>query len=188
MRAFLVTASLASLLVGCDSKQTALPSAATIQKVQTDYDAALTDATNSIPFAADFFRYVPVTQCFFSYYTGGAGPSRFCLKGCLYDRYQFSMVVPVTFADRRRKIKTFGEPEFLLQEVSSVVPNPEGEGGVSISWNTDGQRRFGASDWQRIVNAGGDFSAIGYTCVTNDPVPGFDKLRKDEEMRMRRQQ
>ena len=187
MRAFLVTVSLASLLVGCDSKQSALPSAATIQKVQSDYDAALSDATNSIPFAADFVRFVPVTQRFFSYYIGGAGPSQFCMKGCMYDRYQFTMVVPVTFDDKRRKIKTFGEPEFLLQEVTSVVPNPPGEGGVSVSWNTDCQRRFGSSDWQRIVNAGGDFSAIGYKCVTNSPVPSFDELRKDEQMRMRRE-
>jgi hypothetical protein len=185
MRAFLVTVAMTSLLVGCDSKQTALPSAATMQKVQSDYDAALSDATNSIPFAADFARFVPVTQCFFSYYLGGAGPSQFCLKGCLYDRYQFSMVVPVTFDNKRRKIETFGEPEFLLQEVSRVERDPDGR--LSISWSMDGQRRFGAGDWQRIVNAGGDFSAIGYTCVTNNPAPGFDDLRKDEEMRMRKQ-
>src|SRR5690242_228989 len=140
MRAFLVTISLASLLVGCDAKQTALPSAATIQKIQSDYDAALSDATNSIPFATDFIRFVPVTQCFFSYYIGGAGPSQFCLKGCLYDRYQFTMVVPVTFDDKRRKIKTFGEPEFLLQEVSSVERIPDGR--LSVSWNMEGHRRF----------------------------------------------
>src|SRR5882672_6310382 len=106
MRSFLVTIALASLLAGCGSNRTGFPSSATVKRLQSDYDAALSDATNSIPFAADFARLVPVTQCFFSYYTGSAGPSQFCMKGCLFDRYQFSVVAAVAFDDKRRKVKT----------------------------------------------------------------------------------
>lgn len=186
MRAFLATVALGSLLVGCDSDQTALPSVATTKKIQSDYDAALSDATNSIPFASDFARLFPVSRSFFSYYMGGAGPSSFVTEAFLFDRYQMRMRIEVVFDKERRKVKSFGEPEFQLREVAKVVK--AADGSLYVEFDTDGYRTFGTEDWQRFVKAGGDFSAIGYTCKTNSPSPGFDEWRKDEEMRMKGQQ
>jgi hypothetical protein len=31
----------------------------------------------------------------------------------------------------------------------------------------------GSAEWRALVERGGDFSAIGYTMITNRPVPGF---------------
>lgn len=185
MRTFLTAVALSLILVGCDSNQTSLPSATTIKNIQSDYDAALSDATNSIPFAADFARLFPVTQSFFSYYMGGAGPSSLAMEAFLFDRYQMRMRIEVVFDKERRKVKSFGEPEFQLREVAKVEKTADGR--LSVEFNPDGHRTFGAGDWQRLVKAGGDFSAIGYTCNTNSPAPGFDDWRKDEEMRMRGQ-
>jgi hypothetical protein len=184
MRAFLATVALGVLLVGCDSNQTTLPSPAAIKRMQSDYDAALSDATNSIPFAVEFARLFPVTQSGFSYYIGGAGPSSLYMEAFLFERYQMRMRVPVTFDKERRKVKSVGEPEFQIREVEKVEKNPDG--GLYVKF-TDRTRTFGAGDWQRLVNAGGDFSAIGYMWNTTSSAPGFDYWRKDEEMGGRRQ-
>ena len=50
-----------------------LPSESTLKKIQSDYEAALADATNSIPYAAEFAPLFPGAASFFSYYIGGAG-------------------------------------------------------------------------------------------------------------------
>src|SRR5947208_3131313 len=126
MRTFLTAVALIFILVGCDSNQTSLPSATTIKNIHSDYDAALSDATNSIPFAADFGRLFPVTQSFFSYYMGGAGPSSLAMEAFLFDRYQMRMRVAVVFDKERRKLKTFGEPEFQITEVAKVEKTPDG--------------------------------------------------------------
>jgi hypothetical protein len=181
MRAFLTILALSSLFIGCGSKEAGLPSGATLKKMQTDYDAAMADATNSIPYARDFVRLFPKAWNFFSYYTGGAGPSSLAMEAFLFDRYQMRMRVAVVFDKERRKIKSFGEPEFQLREVAKV--SKAADGRLYVEFDTDGYRTFGTEDWQRFVKAGGDFSAIGYTCKTNSPSPGFDDWRKDEEMK-----
>lgn len=182
MRAFLTILALSSILVGCNSKQTSPtteqawpPSASALKKMQSDYDAALADATNSIPYARDFVRLYPRAWFSFSYYTGVVGPSSLNMKVLLYDRYEFGMKVPVTFDTDRRKVTTFGEPEFLLLEISEITN--EKNGNLHIQYNTAGGRRFGSSEWKSLVGAQGDFSIIGYKYVTNSPVPRIQELQ-----------
>src|SRR6266480_2708304 len=190
MRAFFTIVIVSAVFVGCDSKQTWPPSDSALKKIRSDYDAALEDATNSIPYAADFARLVPGLRNTFSYYIGGAGPSRLNMERLLFDRYQLTMVIPVTFDASRRKIKSFGEPEFLMQEISEVkkirkVGSLGPVENLSVQYNSDHFLRFGAGGWKKVVEARGDFSVIGFTIITNSPAPGFDDLRKDWEMRMK---
>jgi len=184
-RVLLTIAALSSVLAGCNFKQTWLPSDAAMKKMQSDYDAALMDATNSIPYAAGFIRLFPGAASFFSYYTGGAGSSSLNMEIYLFARYQLAMKIPVTFDQDRRKVTGFGEPEFLLLEISEIgrVPN----GNLYIKYNAEGHRRFRASEWKQIIDSAGNFSVIGYTFITNNPVPGFEDLRTYEEMRMKKQ-
>jgi len=175
-------ATLTSILFGCSSKQTWPPSEVTLKRMQSHYDAALADATNSIPYAADFVRLFPGAKSFLSYYTGVAGPSSLNTEIYLFDRYQLVMKIPVTFNQERDKIRGFGDPEFRLLEILKIGRAPNGN--LSIQYVAAGQRSFGAGDWKRVVAAGGNFSAIGYTCITNSPVPGLADLGKHEEMHM----
>jgi len=103
----------------------------------------------------------------------------------LFDRYQFGMGIPVTFDEARRKVVAFGEPMFDLREISEV--GREANGNLSIKFNMEAFRRFGASEWKQIVDAGGDFSAIGYTFITNSPVPRFEELREYWERQHQKQ-
>ena len=68
MRAFFTIVAVSAAFVGCDSKQVWPPSAQAVKEIQSNYDAALADATNSIPYAADFARLYPGAWGSFSYF------------------------------------------------------------------------------------------------------------------------
>ena len=183
----LVTILIGSLLLSaCDLQLT---------RQQADYYAALGNATNLVPVAAEFTHLFPGAEAYFSYYTGDVGLPKLNLETLLFDRYQLSSQIPVTFAPDRRRLKSFGEPEFLLNEIGEVrLVRKKGrwpDGSPSIATNLTEQiqssRHFGASEWKKIVEAGGDFSAAGISLLTNSPVAGFQDLRKDWQMRMSRQ-
>ena len=195
MRAFFTIVAVVAAFVGCDSKQVWPPSAQAVKEIQSDYDAALADATNSIPYAADFARVFPGAWGSFSYFIGGAGASTFNLEVLLFDRYELTMKVSVTFKEGQRKIQSFGDPEFLLLEVSKVEKirkvgvRPDGSPAVAeqLSLSSNRQQRFGTAEWKKIVESGGDFSVIGFPLITNSPAPGFEDFRKDWELRRQKQ-
>jgi hypothetical protein len=145
---------------------------------QANYDAALAHATNHIPYAAEFARLFPGSASYFSYYTGVVGPSRFVMESLLFQRYQLTMIVPVTFDETRRKVTTFGEPQLTLRELDAT---PRRFTGKEHSPN------FGAPEWKKLVEARGDLSALGFTILTNSPAPGFEEFRKNWEMRNTKQ-
>src|SRR5438874_1647725 len=120
MRGVVVMCAVCCFVDGCDFKQTSLQSGA-LQTIQSDYDAALMDATNSIPYGGDFARLFPGQRSSFSYYAGGAGSSSFNMEVLLFSRYQFDMKVPVTLKHGKRKVASFGDPEFFLLEVKGVA-------------------------------------------------------------------
>jgi hypothetical protein len=197
MRALFTIVVISAGFVGCDSKQTGPVSESAVKKIQSEYDAALADATNGIPCATDFARLFPGAASYLSYYIGLAGPSSLVMENLLFDRYQLIMKVPVTFDASRRKVSTFGEPEFLLLEIWQVTVerrvgrgpdgNPVTVENLRPGRSGDRSLRFGAVEWKKVVAARGDFSVIGFAVLTNSPAPGFDDLRKNWEMRMRKQ-
>jgi hypothetical protein len=160
-----------------------------VQKLQSDYQAALDNATNSIPCAVEFARLFPRSASGFSYYIGGAGPTSFYMHADLYERYELTMVVRrIIFDATRRKVTGFSEPEFDLREVAGLKQiTKTGTFGSptnfvtvtnwSVSYNPKGQLRFGEREWKAIVAAHGDFPVIGYTFITNSPVPSFREYR-----------
>ena len=191
MRAFLSMLAVSAMFVGCDSKQTWSRSESPLKSIRSDYDAALADATNAIPCAVDFARLFPGLRNTFSYYSGGTGPSFLNMERLLFERYQLTLRIPVTFGASRRNVRSFGEPEFLMQEISEVrkirkVGSLGPVENVSVQYNPDHLLRFGAGEWKNVVKARGDFSVIGFTVITNSPAPGFDDLQKDWEMRMKK--
>ena len=85
-------------------------------------------------------------------------------------RYELEMCVSVRI-DRHtgRVIEVVGEPRFGLMEVEKIVDSRE------VSYNGNNQHQFGIREWQRVVAAQGDFSAIGIHLDRDHPVPGFDR-------------
>lgn len=83
------------------------------------------------------------------------------------DRYFLTMKVPVEL-DRIDKTVTSlrGEPTFVLQEVDVLAPTPDTGGRLDPVWRRE--HRFDLATWNKLVAAGGDFSAIG---IEIDPTP-----------------
>ena len=83
------------------------------------------------------------------------------------DRYFLTMTVPVEL-DRKDKTVTSlrGEPTFVLQEVDVLAPAPNTGGRLDPVWRRE--HRFDLAAWNKLVAAGGDFSAIG---IEIDPKP-----------------
>ena len=83
------------------------------------------------------------------------------------DRYFLTMTVPVEL-DRKDKTVTSlgGEPTFVLQEVDVLAPAPNTGGRLDPVWRRE--HRFDLAAWNKLVAAGGDFSAIG---IEIDPTP-----------------
>src|SRR5690606_5581617 len=75
--------------------------------------------TNSVPYAAEFVQLFPDASVFLSGYIGGSPD--LAAEVILYDRYILTMQISVVMDSSRRKVKRFGQPEFLLLEVSEVT-------------------------------------------------------------------
>jgi len=96
----------------------------------------------------------------------------------LHERYELLMQLPVRFDSSNRSVIGYGEPQFYLREVERVQLQ-KGRTGLT-SYNPIAERKFGSAEWKKTVESGGDFGAIGYRMITNQPVAGF-KDRKIEK-------
>ena len=85
------------------------------------------------------------------------------------DRYELTMQVEVDIQSQASG-KMTSRPQFYLNEVSSVSVSPSGQVGASFSRN----QNFGATEWQQIYDANGDFSTIGFN-VNSTAVPNFKR-------------
>lgn len=138
-----------------------------------EYQAALRDGQQAIPYARDFTRLFPEARSFFSYYTGEYGPTTWNSEVAVYGRYELTLQVEVSLDSPRRRVVGFKEPAFYLVEVTEVRMR-EG-GGAHIS-HGDTQLTFGKDKWTKVVEAGGDLAVLGLKLIKNAPVPGIEKI------------
>jgi hypothetical protein len=112
----------------------------------------------------------PAAEVNYRYFTNADEPG-FDVGVDLHGRYEFRMQLPVRLDSERRKVIGYGEPQFSIWEVATVTRGPSGI--AQESFNPSGERRFSLAEWRTLVAHGGDFAAVGYTMVTNQPIPGF---------------
>jgi len=178
MRNILWILSITVLLVGCQKQQPSVTTGSTNmtseqfaelfneEKNKADaWFAALDAAKPSASLVAEFLRLFPNAVANYKYFTSTGEPG-FDVGVDLHERYDFRMQLPVRFDPEGSAVIGYGEPMFYLLEVAS-------QNGGATSYNPAGERQFGSADWRKIVQNGGDFSVIGYTMLTNRPIPGF---------------
>jgi hypothetical protein len=132
--------------------------------------AALDAVRDSAPYVSEFVHLFPGAEVNYRYFTSADEPG-FDVGVDLHERYEFRMQLPVLFDPERRKVVGYGEPQFAICEVATVTRGPSGI--AQESFNPAGERHFGSAEWRTLVEHGGDFTAIGYTMITNQPVAGF---------------
>jgi len=89
-------------------------------------------------------------------------------KALLYGRHVLDIRVPVKDDGNGKMIQASGPVEFHIVEVSEVS-------GRSIRYEPN-QLHFGIKEWEQLMNANFDFSAIGYTIEKRKPVPDLQNV------------
>ena len=138
-----------------------------------DKTAAEANGLRSIPEARQFAAEFPDSIHFISHYTGSAGPPIWNSKVGLNGRYVLSMSFAIDFDQDRKTPSRVAEPRFHLRKVSGIKLRPDGSvGGISYS---DHQTVFGADDWQRLIQADGDVSVVGFEIDTDRELEHFEE-------------
>jgi hypothetical protein len=90
----------------------------------------------------------------------------------LYDRYVLWLVVPIEFTVSG-DVSPLEQPAVYIVEVGKVEKGRKEKGGPKWECN------FGEGDWKELIEAGGDFEALGADLITDSPVEGFATFWRD---------
>lgn len=120
-----------------------------------------------------FGRNDPRTELVLSSWTY-TGTNRPCLvigSTWLYGRYQISLYVPVESAwnDSGQRIRPYTSYAGTVLEIAEM-------GDKRMDWSKP-IFCITPSEWEQVVNAGGDFSVIGRQLITNKPVSYAPMIR-----------
>jgi hypothetical protein len=83
------------------------------------------------------------------------------------------MQMPITLGGiTRDRITAYGTPTFCLREVKSITGGPGGQMFIDY---TDVNMTFGLTEWNKVVESGGNLSVLGVQIKTFPKIPGFDQ-------------
>lgn len=89
-------------------------------------------------------------------------------------RYQLQMWADIVVDRRTSKVlRVTSGPRFLFFEIESIDFS---SGAPGTTYVASRQRDLSAGDWKKVVDAGGDLSAIGIQLETGAPIANFDEL------------
>jgi hypothetical protein len=142
------------------------------QRLISKQDMIVANVLRQEPSARRFNELFPDSRHFISYVTGHYGPPTWNSATKLYGRYKLQMSASLQI-DRQQLTATFSSPPtFHLTEVASISRLPDGRDYVTYG----GSWELSAEEWQRLVQAKGDFSVLGLSLIRDDPVPGFQRV------------
>jgi hypothetical protein len=162
-----------ALLTACNRSSDSMSFSEAYMKAQkNNYDMAIQSGLqgNSIP--GQFNRLFPNAVNGISYYTGEIGSSKWYSKTGLYGRYVVRMFCEIKLDKARTNIISMGPPGFDMGELTKITLNPNG----STSIQTRPVAPISLDTWQRLVDAKGNFQAVGIILKTNQPVENFEAV------------
>lgn len=147
--------------------QKALVEQLTVSKLR---HAALDAADRKeIPYLKEFLALYPDAIIQYLSFEGAEFPS-LSVTTTLHGRYEFNMRLPVAYSKDNQTITGYGQPQCHLTEAESIAPRGNELGEISFG---DLEKHFGEKEWKALVEAKGDFSALGYQLKKDAPVPNF---------------
>ena len=162
------------LTAGCD------PWGAQSAKNQKRFDALDKVDRNAIPVGSEFIRLFPDATIRYLDFSGSDFPG-LSYDTTLFQRYTLNLLIPVFYSKEDAEdcsVSGFGSPVFHVLEVRKVVPRDGRVGEVRYG---DQQFQFGQDEWNKLIAAGGDFTAIGHPLKKDQPVEGFDLIKAQNE-------
>lgn len=170
-----ITVGIVCLIVGylCGSAALIKVLYATDAKKAEGYYRALGAVQSDEKFLSEFRRVFPGAIERVRYFAPDGEPG-FDVVVHLYQRYELTMQLPVSFDVSGTRVVGFGNPSFYLTEVKSVEQTASGT--LAVSYDPSGALRFGPKEWEKLVEHGGNFAAIGYQMVVDRPIANFEAL------------
>jgi hypothetical protein len=138
-------------------------------RVNMERCATLTRSLESAPYLSNLKILFPKASLNFRYFSETGEPG-INVETIVYDRYKFRMTLPAFFEHGNDSISSYGDPVFIINEITEIEPR-EGRLG-STSYGE--QYGFGKNEWRQIVKSGGDFQTAGIELRQNDPVDGIE--------------
>ena len=141
------------------------------QRLEARRAAVLASARQSVAFAREFEQLFSGSHClaFEGRFGWGYG-----FEVGLYGRYVIQGRVPLTVDTNTLTVVSTGSPTIYVREIARIIPASGGVGG-SATFTTN-HAQLGAAEWRKLIDSHGDFSVVGYTMVTNTPLPHFDRI------------
>ncbi len=138
------------------------------------YKNAVKDGFTKIPQAAEIEDLLGEADHFISY-SGPGVKQDWNTEVHFAGRYCLTMQVDVKVDSSFSKIvEVIGEPKFFLAEFTRVEVDADGRVGAG-SDHPSQYAEFGVREWNKVVQAKGDFSVVGVPIKKHQPVPNFEK-------------
>jgi hypothetical protein len=133
------------------------------------------NATTQIPCVKEFHQIWPLAGIGVYSHQFQKGTTQIQITDVVHDRYELTLTIGIEVNPRTLTIKSYEAPLITLLEVTSVVSSAQ-SGQIRVSYGKHFQ--ISPSQWQKIVQANGQFSAAGIPVQTNEPVAGISHVRE----------
>ncbi len=134
--------------------------------------ATLANVRKAVPFVAEFERLFRGASISFNEREKYSSETHiawtFQAEVGLYGRYVLDAELPI-LVDNRLVVVSASEPRLMIRMVKQIITHLNQLKQVSFA----NCLCFGHRQWLSLVEAHGDFSAIGYNMVTDAPLPEF---------------
>ena len=142
------------------------------------YTKALESGKKDIPVVAQLVKLFHETRSFISYYNGKVAPPRWNSIVGLHGRYGLALQMGISLNESRTSVIDSNEPLIYLAEITKISKDPKT--GATTVISNGFQKTITLKDWEKVVEAKGDFSVIGIKLVTDKPIEGFEKYWRNE--------
>lgn len=136
------------------------------------YIETVVSGIEQIPAARQMEKLIGDSDHFITHFGFGDQPLTWNTEVWFHPRYRLSMKTKVMVDYESNKVvEVVGEPNFYMREIDTITPIDHGRhhAKVGTNWN------FGLDEWEKVVEADGDFSVIGIE-LSDKPLPYFDEF------------
>jgi hypothetical protein len=145
------------------------------QDTMSDYIQTVKSGLDTLPWPKEMEALFGEGDHFVTHYGFSPGPKKWNTEIFFGGRYTLTLQVDVDIDYKGHTIRSNVAPaKFYLWEVGALIRGARGVEGADIA----GQWIFDEAKWKRLVQAKGDWSAIGIPVNTNSPIEGFDDYVK----------
>ncbi|MBI3876542.1 MAG: hypothetical protein HY300_11440 [Verrucomicrobia bacterium] len=141
----------------------------------TDYKQTVRSGIATLPWPKEMEAMLGEGDHFITHYGFSPGPKEWNTEIYFDGRYRFTMQVDVEIDYKKHVVeKSTSPPKFYLSEIGSLTRENGKVVGAKIAdqWDLD------ETKWRKLVEAHGDWSAIGVPVKKGSPILGFDEYVK----------